>query len=120
MNRLIILMAMAVLSGCTKSPSTVRITDDVPPPVVRAKPLAVSKSEPVFYNGKTYRVDLAPAESGSYLVSVSGMTAKQEKDAMGLSQSAFHHFSCKDSQSTKFLNKIAYSDTKWSAMVRCG
>ncbi len=120
MNRLIFLMAMAVLSGCTKSPSTVRITDDVPPPVLPAKPLAISKSEPVFYNGKTYRVDLAPVESGNYQVSVSGMTAAQEKDAMGLSRSAFHHFSCKDSQSTKFLSKPAYAGTQWTALVRCG
>lgn len=82
--------------------------------------LAVAKSEPVFYNGKTYRVDLSPDAAGTYLVAVSGMTEAQEKDAVGLVKSAFHHFTCKDSQSTRFLTKPAFAANQWNVIAKCG
>jgi hypothetical protein len=120
MKKQILIIASLALAACSQSPSSVRITQDVPTPVQPVRKLVVSKSEPVFYNGKTYRVDLSPAGEGSYVVAVAGMGAAQEKDAMGLSRSAFHHFTCKDSQSTKFLTKPIYNDKQWSLTAKCG
>jgi hypothetical protein len=120
MNRIYLYALPLALAACSQSPSSVRVTNDEPPVAkVFAKPTAISKSEPVFYNGKTYKVDLSPLAGGNYVVAVSGMTAAQQKDATGLSTSAFHHFTCKDSQETKFLSKPAFAGGQWSATVRC-
>jgi hypothetical protein len=119
MNHIPIVFAMLCLCACTKTPSQVRITQDEPALAAPVKPLVISKSEPVFYNGKTYRVDMGPLASGTYAVAISGMTAKQEKDAIGLTTSAFHHFTCKDSQKTKFLAKPAFDGTAWNSTVKC-
>lgn len=111
-------MVAALLSACSQGPSAVRITNDVPAPP--PKPAGIARSEPVFYNGKTYKVDLTPAAGGAYGVRVKGMSAKQQKDALGLSTSAFHHFTCKDSQKTDVLTKPAYENGEWNLTAKCG
>ena len=120
MNRnLTLIVCAALLSACGNSPSSVRITNDEPA-VAQPKAAARTKTEMVFYNGKTYDVSMAPAGGGAYLVSIAGMTSAQAKDANGLSTSAFHHFNCKDSQKTKVINKPTYVSGQWNITARCG
>jgi hypothetical protein len=118
MNRFSLIIAAACLSACSQSPSSVRVTNDVPKPV--AKPMGTPRSEPVFYNGKIYKVAMTPASDGSYVIRVSGMTGAQQKDATGLSKSAFHHFTCKDSQKADILGKPAYVGGQWALTAKCG
>jgi hypothetical protein len=106
--------AFAILSGCAEDPS-VRITRDKP-----AAPAVASRSEPVFYNGKTYRLDFSPATGGLYNMAVSGMTGKQQKDAVAVATSALGYFACPDGQRGKLQGKPAYADTKWRMQARCG
>jgi hypothetical protein len=106
--------AFAILSGCAEDPS-VRITRDKP-----AAPAVASRSEPVFYNGKTYRLDFSPAMGGLYNMAVSGMTGKQQKDAVAVATSALSYFACPDGQRGKLQGKPAYADTKWRMQARCG
>jgi hypothetical protein len=118
MNRSSLIIAAAALSACSQSPNTVRVTNDAP--IVAPKPVGIARSEPVFYNGKTYKVGLQPDANGNYTVSVAGMTAAQQKDALGLSTSAFHHFTCKDSQKADILTKPAYTNGQWNLSAKCG
>jgi hypothetical protein len=120
MNRILIMAALVALTACTKTPSQVRITQDEPEPKkAQDRIVATSKSEPVFYNGKTYKVDMGPLSAGTYAIAISGMSAKQGKDAEGLTSSAFHHFTCKDSQNTNFLTKPAYDGVQWNSTAKC-
>ena len=47
-----------------------------------------ARSEPIFYNGKTYQLDFGPASGGAYDMVVSGMSSKQKKDAVAVATSA--------------------------------
>jgi hypothetical protein len=116
MNRnLTTIVIFLALAGCSQDVSSVRITREPVVAMVNAKP----RSEPIFYNGKNYRFDFAPAATGGYAVAVSGMTAKQQKDAIGLSTSALHYFACKDSQKTNILQQPIYTDGKWEMTANC-
>jgi hypothetical protein len=119
MKKFALMLSCLIVAACSQGQNTVRITENVPPPAQAPKKAAVSKSEPVFYNGKTYRVDLSPATAGTYVVAIAGMSAGQEKDAAALSKSAFHHFTCKDSQTTKFITKPIYDGKQWSLTATC-
>jgi hypothetical protein len=115
MNRTPLALLLITLSACSQSPSVVRITNEPAVAQVQAKP----RSEPVFYNGKTYQLDFAPDAGGGYAMSVSGMSAKQEKDAVAITTSSLRYFACKDSQTSKLLSQPAYTDSKWKLTVHC-
>jgi hypothetical protein len=121
MNRIILLAAIA-LSACTQSPSSVRITNDVPqePVAVAPKPMKAARSEPVFYNGKTYKLNMNPTERGIYSVEVIGMSAAQQKEAKAFTTSAFHHYNCKDSQRSHFITQPAFQNGTWQMQMSCG
>ncbi len=113
---LILLAAGLALAAC-KSASTVRISNDNP---VAAKPVAQSRSEPIFYNGKTYKLDFAPAGGGAYNMAVSGMSPKQRNDAVAVATSSLGYFACPDGQRGKLQNSPAYADAKWRMQAKCG
>jgi hypothetical protein len=115
MNRILPALLLITLSACSQSPSTVRITNEPAVAQVQAK----SRSEPVFYNGKTYQLDFAPDAGGGYAMSVSGMSAKQEKDAVAITTSSLRYFACKDSQTSKLLSQPTYTDSKWKLTAHC-
>jgi hypothetical protein len=116
MNRILATtFIITALAGCSQDVNSVRITREPVVAMVNAMP----RSEPIFYNGKTYKFDFAPAATGGYAVAVSGMTAKQQKDAIGLSTSALHYFACKDSQKTNILQQPIYTDGKWQMTANC-
>ncbi len=108
------LAAVVLLAGC-KSDNTVRVTNDAP-----ATAQAQPRSEPVFYNGKTYHLDFSPAGSGLYDMAVSGMGPKQQKDAVAVATSSLAYFACPDGQRGKLQNEPAYAGTKWRMQAKCG
>jgi hypothetical protein len=116
MNRLVLLAAVAAVATGCKSGSSVRITNDKPAPVQ-----AASRSEPIFYNGKTYRLDFGPSgTAGTFDMAVSGMSPKQKKDAVAVATSSLGYFACPEGQRGKLQNEPAYADAKWRMQARCG
>jgi len=119
MNRIFVFLPVAlVLVACSQNSSGVRITKDSQQ-ATAAVVQAQSKSEPVFYNGKVYQIDFAPDPAGGYAMSVSGMSASQQKDAVAVSTSSLRQFACKEKQSSKLLTQPTYSDSKWRMTAHC-
>jgi hypothetical protein len=116
MNRIAILVAALALAACSSGDNGVHITSVQPAP----KPVAAGRTEPIFYNGKTYQLQFTPVDTGGYVVAISGMVATQQKDATGLTISAFHHFYCKDSQRAKIIVAPAFTGGKWNTLSQCG
>ncbi|WP_421695279.1 hypothetical protein [Aestuariivirga sp.] len=113
---LVLLAAVAALTGCDSGPNDVRITHDKPV----AAALPVRRSEPIFYNGKTYHLDMNSKGAGLYDLSVSGMSAKQQKDAVAVATSSLGYFACPDGQKGKLTTNPAYADSKWRMQAKCG
>ena len=110
---MLIAAAAALLVGC-KTGSTVRIENAAPQPAAQAR------SEPIFYNGKTYQLDFGPSGAGTYDMAVSGMGPKQRKDAVAVATSSLGYFACRDGQKGRLQNEPAYADTKWRMQAKCG
>ena len=120
MNRLLISLTLFVLlSACSSKVEDVRITHGAAQSAIE-KAQAQPRSEPIFYNGKTYQLDYAPNATEGYDMQVSGMSASQEKDAVGLSTSALRHFSCTTAQTAKLQSKPNFVGGQWRLSVQCG
>ena len=109
----ILFLAPVALAGCDGG-SGARITRDKPAP-----PPVAARSEPIFYNGKTYRLDFSPASGGVYDMIVSGMTAKQQKDAIAVATSSLGYFACPDGKRGKLMDNPVYEESKWRMQARC-
>jgi hypothetical protein len=96
---LMILSVAVVITGCEGGPGA-RITRNKPAPA------PVARSEPIFYNGKTYQLDFRPGGAGIYDMTVSGMTAKQQKDAIAVATSSLGYFACPDSAASSRRNRF--------------
>lgn len=80
-----------------------------------------SRSEPIFYNGKTYKLDYSYSESASLFdMKVSGMGPKQRNDAVAVATSSLRYFACPDSQKGQLIGDAAYADKVWNLQARCG
>lgn len=113
----IALVLVLPLAGCNNEASGVRIsTEKASAPPVALKP----RSEPIFYNGKTYHLDFAPSAEGHFDMAVAGMTAKQEKDAVAVATSSLRYFACPDGKSGQLTSKPAYAAGAWKMKARCG
>lgn len=116
MNRFLIVAAV-FLTACSHDAAGIRIAHDGPAPApVTAIP---AHTEPVFFNGKTYSMALMPDGQGGYGIAVSGMSAGQGREAAELTKTAFHHFTCKDSQIVKLNSAPTYDSGKWNSHGRC-
>jgi hypothetical protein len=115
MTGLILLLAAAGLAACSNDPS-VRITKGKP----ASAPVPQARSEPVFYNGKTYKLDFSPRGGGVYDMTVSGMSGKQQKDAEAVATSSLGYFACPEGQRGKLQSTPAYANAKWRMQARCG
>ncbi len=113
LNRLMLIAAAALLAGC-KTGSTVRIENAAPQPV------ATARSEPIFYNGKTYQLDFRPNGAGAYDMAVSGMGPKQKKDAVNVATSSLSYYACPDGHRGRLLGDAAYAGAKWRLQAKCG
>ncbi len=112
--RLVALAAVAAALAACKTSNSVRITSEKP--VAEA----TARSEPIFYNGKTYKLDFSPAQGGVYDMAVSGMGPKQKKDAVAVATSSLGYFACPDGQRGHLQNEPAYADAKWRMQAKCG
>jgi hypothetical protein len=108
--------ALALLAACSqKEAGDVRFTHNAASPVQTA-----SRSEPVFYNGRTYRLDYSyQTTSNSFDARVSGMKQTQMADAVGLTTSAIGHFACPSGRG-KLAGTPSYETGVWSVPAACG
>jgi hypothetical protein len=117
MNRFVSLFIVGLtLSACSHDPAGIRITkQEAAPAMVQAQP----RSEPVFYNGKTYQINFTPAPAGGYAMAVGGMSAAQQKDAVAVATSSLRQFACKSNQIGKLLSQAQYSGGQWQMTAHC-
>ena len=108
----LVICGLALLPGCA-SKSNVNINGG--PATVQTK----SRSEPIFYNGKTYQLDFAPAGKGTFNMAVAGMGPKQEKDAVQLATSSLRYYACPDGKTGKLLNQPSYAGGTWRMAAHC-
>ena len=111
----IVLLCAAMLTACAKSPSVVRIINEPAVAAVQTK----ARTEPIFYNGKTYTLNFAPQTQGGYAMAVSPMTGKQEKDAVAVATSALRYYACKDSQKSSLVGKPRFAEAAWHMTAQC-
>jgi hypothetical protein len=121
MNRKLFLIAALALAACTSRDSSVRVTAQAPvKPVVKASPaVPQTRTEPVFYNGKTYQLHFSPAGPGAYSMTVSGMSARQAKDAEAVATSSLRYFACKEGFTGKLTAKPSFDSGIWRMTARC-
>jgi hypothetical protein len=112
---LILLAAAFGLVACGESPD-VRVTRNKPASQVVMKP----RSEPIFYNGKTYQLDFAPKGPNLFDMSVSGMTPKQQKDAVAVATSSLGYYACPEGLKGRLQGNPVYDDAKWRMQAKCG
>lgn len=117
MNRLTALLCTAVTLGACAEDPKFKVTHDAGPAKVQTK----SRSEPIFYNGKTYQLDYDYAEGASaFDMRVSGMGAKQQKDAVAVATSALGYFACPEGQKGHLNGTPRYEGSVWRLQARCG
>jgi hypothetical protein len=104
-------------AGCSQNGSGVRVTNDTAAAAVSADE---RRREPVFFNGKTYQLEFAPAGGGRFAMAVSGMSKGQQKDAVTLATSSLRYFKCADGQNGVLADKPKYVEDQWRMTARCG
>jgi hypothetical protein len=90
--------------------------------ITRSQPViqTASRSEPVFYNGKTYHLEFSYVESTqSFDIGIAGMTVGQQADAIAVASSGLGHFACPDGQQGRILGQPVYGAGKWALKGRC-
>ncbi|WP_146256183.1 hypothetical protein [Aestuariivirga litoralis] len=112
---LILLAAALGLAACGESPD-VRVTRNKPASQVVMKP----RSEPIFYNGRTYQLDFAPKGPNLFDMAVSGMGPKQQKDAVAVATSSLGYYACPTGQKGRLQGNPVYADAKWRMQAKCG
>jgi hypothetical protein len=119
MKQAILMISLLALCACAQKDNGVRVAAGKP--VAKpATPAPVSRSEPVFYNGKTYRVNLTPGAEGGYHVAVGGMSSSQQKDAVAVATSSVRYFGCPDGKTGKLNDTPKFDGTSWKMSTRCG
>jgi hypothetical protein len=113
-HAIIMLLLAAMLAACAEK-AKVNITRATPQ--VQTK----SRSEPIFYNGKTYQLDYAFNEGQSaFDMKVSGLGPKQQKDAVNIATSALAYYACPDGLRGRLQGTPAYLQGKWDLQAKCG
>jgi hypothetical protein len=110
-------LALLALGACSqKEPADLRFTHNTGAAPVQT----ASRSEPVFYNGHTYRLDYSfQTASNSFAARVSGMKPTQQAEAVGLTTSAIGHFACPSGHG-KLAGTPSYETGVWSVPTACG
>lgn len=119
LNIAFLALLTGALLGCSPTTNNVRVTAEKPAPVSQV-PVAKARSEPVFYNGKTYHLDILPGQAGIFAMTVKGMTAAQNKDAVAVATSSLRYFACPDGKTGLLTNAPAYEAAVWRMSARCG
>lgn len=102
------------LAGCAAKPK-VEITRKEP------SVQTTSRSEPIYYNGKTYQLDYS-YNSGQRLfdMKVSGLGPAQRQDAINIATSGLSYYSCPDSRRAKLQGSPSFKDGFWNIKAMCG
>jgi hypothetical protein len=109
----LVICALALLVACTSS----KVNINRGAATVQTK----SRSEPIFYNGKTYQLDYTYSEAqGTFDMKVSGLSPRQQQDATNIAISSLGYFACPDGQRGKIRGMPIYVDGKWSLLAKCG
>jgi lipopolysaccharide export system protein LptC len=116
-TKLTTMIAALALAGCVNQDSKVRVENTKPEPA--PSPVVKARTEPIFYNGKTYTLKFAPAGQGNYDISVLGMSGKQQKDAVAVGTSAIRYFACPDEKTGKLTEQARYVGDAWRMQARC-
>ena len=111
-------LAALVVAGCSAKDNGVRVSANKPEAAAPVAPQG--RTEPIFYNGKTYTLKFAPGANGVYSLAVLGMTAKQQKDATNVGTSAIRYFACPDGKTGKVVAQPRYVNNAWNMTARCG
>lgn len=115
------LFMLPLLVACSNKESAVRVTQNPETPVAAPEPNAApERTEPIFYNGKTYQLKFAPTKGGQYTMSVHGMNAKQQKDAAAVATSSLRYFKCRDRQNGLVTSGPVYAGAAWKMTAKCG
>jgi hypothetical protein len=112
---ILILLPLALLA-CSRPDNGVRVSVEKPIPVA---PVQTARSEPIFYNGKTYQLRFAPMSGGNYDMSVANMSAGQQKDAVAVATSSLRYFACPEGKTGKLTNQPQYVASIWKMSARC-
>jgi hypothetical protein len=118
MKMLYVVLLLPALAGCSQTDNGVRISAEKP--VTPAAPVQKARIEPIFYNGKTYQLRMSPADGGVFDMSVAGMSAGQQKDAVAVATSSLRYFACPDGKTGKLTNQPRYLESSWKMSARCG
>jgi hypothetical protein len=110
----LVICAFALLTGCTTG-SKVTFNRGT------ASVQTAARSEPIFYNGKTYQLDYSYIEGqGAFDMKVSGLSPKQQQDAVNIATSGLSYFACPVGQRGKLIGMPIYVAKKWTAYAKCG
>jgi hypothetical protein len=109
------IIAALLLAGCNHTGNKVRISNSA----AVAEIQTTSRSEPIFYNGRTYQFDLTPASNGQFALKVSPMAANQEKDAIALATSSLGYYACVSGKAGKLVGKPQFSGKTWKMDATC-
>jgi hypothetical protein len=112
---LTLIMIALTLCNCTRKSAEVRVTSDAAVAEVQAK----SRSEPIFYNGKTYQFNLDPVTGGRFALSVSPMSPAQQNDAVALATSSLGYYACVSGKAGKLVDKPEYAVKTWKMTAVC-
>jgi hypothetical protein len=110
---LLCLTAIALLACAQKPKLRVETTDAV------AEIQSKSRSEPIYYNGKTYTFDLKPLGGGQFALQVKPMSQAQEKDAIAVATSSLGYYACVSGKAGRLTNKPAFAGKSWSMTAVC-
>ncbi len=115
---------LLLVSGCAaEKPKLAAVVNDNPSPYAKGQ----SHTEPLYYNGRTYRVQFRHIIAEKVFdvnVSAPGRTLGQEAgDSLIVSEvgrNAINHFACKDTQKAQILPGSAKpAGQGWEMRARC-
>ncbi len=111
---IVLIVLIAALGACASKPKV---------DVKRSEPeiQTNSRSEPIFYNGKTYQLDYVynPGQS-LFDMKVSGLGPNNKQDAINIATSALGYYSCPIRSAAACRARLAYAGGKWDLKAMCG
>ena len=115
MKKAIVLIVMlAALAACSSKPK-VNVTRSEPDIQTN------SRSEPIFYNGKTYQLDYVFNQGQNLFdMKVSGLGPNNKQDAINIATSALSYYSCPDSKRGRLQGSPVFNGGKWDVKAMCG
>lgn len=109
------LAVMAALSACASKPKV-----DVKRSAA-SEIQTTSRSEPIFYNGKTYQLDYDFNQGDNrFDMKVSGLGPNNKQDAINIATSALSYYSCPDNRRGRLQGTPVYNAGKWDVKAMCG